>query len=285
MKNTWKSVGWLGMSTLPLLLCFAMQLAIGGFSMSIFAFVKTYSDGIRISHEQFMEVYMENAMLGAGIGLFAYNFVAIFIFGLWFYLVCVRPNSHIQRTGKILTLPTVAWSVLIAITICASNTQMVAVAKYFIPEVVNNFYELMENFRLDAFAIIAAIILAPISEELIFRGVIQHYAMKVSKYFWVANVIQALMFAIVHMNWVQGTYAFIIGLVLGWLRHRYKTLWVPIIVHFVNNFSTMTWLGKLLEQVPDNLPAEFGVFALAAMATVGILITIGRGEDENPTPA
>ena len=289
MKVFWKSFGWFMMSTVPMVASLLMQVIVGGLGMAIHGFVITFRDqamyGFQyMDADDFMNTYLDNIMLGASTGIFAYHIVATGAFFLWYYLMCIRPNRNVPRNGKILTAPMVGWSVAIGVSLCVLSTQMVRIGEYFVPEVVNEFYEFIESagFGVNVLAILAAIVIAPFGEELLCRGVIQHFALKISRRFWVANVVQALMFGIMHMNLVQGFYAFFIGLALGWLRHRYKTLWVPIIIHFVINFSTSSWLGYLLEEISGRFVVDLGVFFLAVAATLGILVMIGKGEDEVP---
>ena len=50
--------------------------------------------------------------------------------------------------------------------------------------------------------------------------------------FWAANILQALYFGIIHGNLVQGGYAFLAGMVLGYLVKRNGTLAAGILCHF-----------------------------------------------------
>jgi len=283
MNNFKQSFLWSLMSTVPLIASILMQMIVGGIVMGIHGTIITLMDAAKYGieyadFEAYMEAFLENMMAAAGTGIFAYYVVATGLFFLWYYLMCIRPNRDMPREGKILTVPMVGWSVVIGITLCILSTYMVKFGEYIFPDTIESFYEMIERagFGESALIFIAAVFLAPFGEEILCRGIIQHYASKISRHFWVANVVQALAFGIMHLNIVQGTYAFIIGLALGWLRVRYKTLWVPIIIHFVINFSTSTWLGYLLEELPRNLTIDFGIFALAAAATVGILVIIGK---------
>ena len=52
-------------------------------------------------------------------------------------------------------------------------------------------------------------------------------------------IISALIFGIIHFNPVQVFFAFIMGLILGWLYYKTKSLWAPILIHFLNNGSAM----------------------------------------------
>jgi membrane protease YdiL (CAAX protease family) len=214
-----------------------------------------------------------------GTALVAHNIVIMLGFGLWYRYAC-RPNSPLTRKKtKEKKGPMVVWSILIAITMCTVSTQLVNIIGFFTPDVVNEFADMLVEALSSPLTILAVVLLAPIAEELVFRGVVQHYMMKVSSRFWIANASQALMFAIMHMNLIQGLYTFLLGLVLGWLRYRYKSLAAPIIMHFVNNFSTVTWLGWLLGLVPDTLSNYFIILSLAVSATAGILVLIGQKKE------
>ena len=280
MREANFKIGWFFMSFVPLIVSIAMQAVVGGIAMAIHGIFVTYRDmrvyGYSPGDEEFMEVYMQNMMANASTGIFAYHLVATAAFFLWYYLMCLKPYGAEMQVTKILTKPMIGWSIIIGIILTLFNTQAVKLVEYVAPEIIEQFFEMIEaaGFGTSILAILAAVVLAPIGEELLCRGIIQHYAQKACRYFWVANVIQALTFGIMHLNIVQGTYAFLIGLVLGWLRHRYKTLLVPIIVHFVINFSTSTWLGQLLAELPQNLTIDIGLFGLSVAATAGILYVI-----------
>ncbi len=80
------------------------------------------------------------------------------------------------------------------------------------------------------------IVIAPIAEELIFRGVTLYRAGKVLPFIG-ANLLQAIFFGIYHGNLVQGIYAFVMGYVLGLVYRRYRTIYAPILLHMLINAS------------------------------------------------
>lgn len=84
--------------------------------------------------------------------------------------------------------------------------------------------------------ILMVIFIAPISEELIFRGVILHMAGRTLP-FVLANLLQALLFGVYHWNLVQGVYAFFIGLILGFIYRRFGHIFVPMLLHMIINSS------------------------------------------------
>ena len=54
-------------------------------------------------------------------------------------------------------------------------------------------------------------------------------------------VISALFFAIIHMNWLQGINAFVLGIIVGWLYYKTESIGLCIFAHFVNNFYAVTF--------------------------------------------
>ena len=83
-------------------------------------------------------------------------------------------------------------------------------------------------------------ILAPLVEELVFRGAILRALLQGMNSHWVAIVISALLFALVHMNPAQMPHAFCLGLLLGWLYYRTHSIIPGIMVHWVNNTLAYT---------------------------------------------
>ena len=75
---------------------------------------------------------------------------------------------------------------------------------------------------------------APLCEELFFRGILERKLLEAFSP-KVAIVVSALVFAVYHLNIVQGVNAFIIGLFFGWLYYRTRSLWPSILCHFIMN--------------------------------------------------
>jgi len=118
-----------------------------------------------------------------------------------------------------------------------SNYLTAALASAF-PSWLEEYEELMETAGLDDSLTlimgIYAVILAPICEELIFRGVTFSAAKKVMPYY-LAIIVQAILFGAFHMNAIQGCYAFVLGLGMGYVMHLYNNIFVTIIIHMIFN--------------------------------------------------
>jgi len=82
----------------------------------------------------------------------------------------------------------------------------------------------------------AVIFIAPIGEELLFRGLIQHYGFK--NFAPVLAIgLQGLVFGLYHGNIIQGTYAFFMGVVLGFVAYKLGSILYPIVLHISVNAS------------------------------------------------
>lgn len=77
-------------------------------------------------------------------------------------------------------------------------------------------------------------ILGPIAEELLFRGIF-YQSLRQRWGVWLAAVVSALLFAVMHGDWVVGAVAFVLGLVLAWIFEVSGSLWPAIIIHILNN--------------------------------------------------
>ena len=199
------------------------------------------------------------------------------IFGLWLYFI--RRGIDRNNIVHIKSLFAKKFAVILGIClICGLGllvlaNGVVAVEAYVIPSVVEEYAEMAKTAGMGTspFAIIAAVCLAPIGEELLCRGVCLHFGKKALGKFWYANILQALLFGVLHMNWVQGVYAFIIGLVLGYLAERYESLLPAMLVHFVVNFSSSTWFPKVVGEREISLSGSILMVAIPGIIVFMIL--------------
>jgi uncharacterized protein len=83
-------------------------------------------------------------------------------------------------------------------------------------------------------AILKVAIMAPIIEEMIFRGVIMHGLMRNYSKF-TAVFVSALLFALFHLNPWQFPATFVLGLILGILMLRTRNIYLCILGHATNN--------------------------------------------------
>lgn len=101
---------------------------------------------------------------------------------------------------------------------------------------INDYSEAVAtNEQLSFASIIGIGILAPLAEEIVFRGGIEEKLLQWKTNPWIGILISAFMFAILHFypSLIIGT--FISGILLGWVYYKTRNVMVCFGMHMVNN--------------------------------------------------
>jgi membrane protease YdiL (CAAX protease family) len=83
-------------------------------------------------------------------------------------------------------------------------------------------------------AFISLVIVAPVAEEVLFRGYLLGKLRKFAP-LWVSILITSLLFAVVHFQWNVGLDVFALSIVLCILRAVSGSLWPSILLHMLKN--------------------------------------------------
>ncbi|WP_430467300.1 CPBP family glutamic-type intramembrane protease [Winogradskyella ouciana] len=159
---------------------------------------------------------------------------------------------------KLYKLPKIDWKI---VTFSVVFPIFSAFTVYFTVEYANT--HLFESFEDNYYggytfldhplfwAILFTAILPPIFEELAFRGFLFNQLQKlVSEK--VTIIATAFIFALVHFSFISLIWILPFGLILGYIRSKYNTLWYGIVIHFIHNFIIImidyyTYNSTLLE--------------------------------------
>ena len=98
---------------------------------------------------------------------------------------------------------------------------------------------------------IAVVILAPLGEEIIFRGFLQQTLEKQWKDITLAILFTALIFSLIHMNPYWFIQIYFLGVILGFLAWKTKSIIAPLILHSLNN--SMALLLSFLDSQQNSL--------------------------------
>lgn len=118
-----------------------------------------------------------------------------------------------------------------------------------------------EGLTHNVVGVITISLLAPLLEEVLFRGAIQGYLMRRYKP-WVAIFVAALVFGVFHWNPVQVLYATLLGVVFGWIYYRTGSLLSVIVGHVLNN--TIATVAMLLFGNEEITPLPEGLVSPSA---------------------
>ena len=83
-------------------------------------------------------------------------------------------------------------------------------------------------------SVVSTAMVPALVEEFAVRGVIMQPLRRYGDKF--AVVVSALIFSIIHGNFEQIPFAFVVGLALGYAVIRTNSLWAGVLLHFLNNF-------------------------------------------------
>lgn len=162
-------------------------------------------------------------------------------------------------------------------------------ALQFLPHLSHEYSRIMEDAgtgTLTPLSLLTVAILAPVIEEITCRGIMFECFLRAGSPRWNARsgaagvpvsrrmvaaacVAQALTFAVMHGNIVQGSYALAMGIALGWVYWRTGSLAYNIGLHLAINFSSFAVqaLGSVLD------PLGY----VACLALTGAVAAVGTG--------
>lgn len=133
-----------------------------------------------------------------------------------------------------------------------------------LPNIAEEAFDLIMKDRLGYFVIG---LLAPLTEELVFRGAVLKSLLQWKPNPWIGIAISAFLFALIHMNPAQMPHAFLVGLLLGWMYYRTDSIIPGVVYHWVNN--TVAYVLYNLYPDPDMTLLElFGSQRSVVMALV-----------------
>lgn len=122
------------------------------------------------------------------------------------------------------------------LTACLVSFGMDYLNDFLFDEKGNNYYDMYSYVKQPLlWSIIFIAILPPIFEELAFRGVLFNYLSKITSIQYTI-IATSFLFALIHFSFIAMIWIFPFGLFLGYLRNKYNSLWLPMLVHFMHNF-------------------------------------------------
>ena len=172
-------------------------------------------------------------------GIFAVICVALFLGFRW-----TPVSVHYWNTRP---FSVIFWCIIAAVGTIAPSLWLQSVLD-FLPNFAG---EELLDFIQHRWGYLVVCILAPLAEEVIFRGAVlrtmlEHW--EGSKR-WTAIIISALLFGLAHMNPAQIPHAFLMGVLLGWLYERSRSLIPCVVLHCANN--TIAYLMTAAYPAPD----------------------------------
>lgn len=168
--------------------------------------------------------------------------IMLILFGVWykyrFYDIYKKEEADIITKKKVIL--TILSLIVLGILLQLFISAILKILLSHFPDFFKSYNEIIDSFKgskVSILTVISVIIIAPIAEELVFRGVTFSYLQEAMGP-RLAIIFQALLFGIYHLDLVQGIYATLTGVILGIICYRFKNILPAIILHIAINCSS-----------------------------------------------
>lgn len=215
-----------------------------------------------------------------------YAVLGITIFGIWYYKGYVKKHPKV-KLGEVFGVKSVSASVLTAASLYFVINAAAILTNWLFPKVMEEYNELIEMSGLvnNAVILIAySLIMAPILEELVFRGVIFGVLEDSGIRPGLRILFTTILFSVMHITIpIQMVYAFLVGLMLGFLRYKYRSIRISILTHMLFNF-----IGTFVSGIIDNSGLGEGamlIFGGIALIVMVFVIVLVKGDKKAYKPA
>ena len=84
---------------------------------------------------------------------------------------------------------------------------------------------------------LAIVVVGPLVEEILFRGIIFSSFEEVTDILWFPAVLSGVMFGVWHGSFIQAVYTAMTGIALGYFMKKSRSLFFTVLAHGVNNIS------------------------------------------------
>ncbi len=156
------------------------------------------------------------------------------------HFVPVRPRQVVRWgvSGAIVAMP-LTWIAMV-------------VAEYFMQQMnikhpdehaLLKAMEAEPSWIIQMMGILAAAVLAPVFEEILFRGFLQTSIKHLTGQAWIGIAITSLLFAIIHEYWTWLP-IFVLSILFGLIFEYSRSIWASILTHALfNSYNVLIWLA------------------------------------------
>ena len=228
-----------------------------------------------------MSSLMDSQFL-AGISA-AYAIIAALTLGFWYWKRFCPKKQPRRKISSIINPWIVGGLAVMMLGMQYISTYVVLLLAAINPGWYQTYEELMKSVGFEDVTLVLAVysvIIAPISEELIFRGVTMKYAIKAMP-FVMANIMQAFLFGLFHANVIQGAYAFVVGLFCGYVCYKGGSLYLSILFHMMFNLWG-TFAPSFVNYSGNSIPLHIFIFAVAVCAAAAGIFLYLHGIKRRP---
>lgn len=185
----------------------------------------------------------------------------------------IRPFDRLENAEYHVSLPSAVLALLAGLSFCILANFATMYIVYFLsqlglypPEMPSYIDKTGLSLGLNIFVFC---LLPAILEEMIYRGYILRTLRRHGDGF--ALVVSSALFALMHGNILQIPFAFIVGMVCGYLVIKTGRIWLGMMLHFLNNFMSTLLSYADLFTATDELKQKMYLIVFSIIGTVGLI--------------
>ena len=126
--------------------------------------------------------------------------------------------------------------------------------------------------------LLSTVAVPALAEEFAFRGVIMGILRRFGEGF--AVIVSAILFGVIHGNFEQMPFAFLVGLGLGFAAIKSGSIWTAVAIHAYNNFVSLIFT-YFLNDISVSLQNIIYTFLLIITLLLGILMLVVLRKDNS----
>lgn len=229
----------------------------------------------------FVEKLLNSIENNSYIIVFVTALIGMIFFGRIFYLD-FKTSKNIYDWKKNIKLNDIVILIMFAICIGTGLSRLIMLLP--IDNILGS-YENVSNNLIKGnlfFQIISIGIFVPITEEIVYRGLLYKRLNMVTS-IKISAIITSLLFGFFHFNLVQGLYTFLLSLVLAYVMERYKSIIPSVLIHMVVNITAL--MGNYFEitdEINDSMIAYILVMSVELIVAGFLFIVfIIKGDYED----
>ena len=183
---------------------------------------------------------VNQAVFSAALGIVVYSLTLFAAIGLPYYVIRRRTTLKELGLQRFLEWKDFIWLIVGLIAYIITTVVVTSLARVLLPfidfqEVQETGYESIATSGEYFIAFMGIVVIAPIAEEILFRGYLFGKLQSKGVKTWIAVIITSLLFAIAHFQGNVGVDVFALSIVLCLLRVYSGSIWPSIMLHMAKN--------------------------------------------------
>lgn len=214
------------------------------FQFSIYAVDGALNRTMPLDYDDIVSEYLSSSSIMMGMNLIVYLIANLFVFFLGCKISKIKISSLFQTEDltKQSMLRYIGLGLFLQMTSAVIIGIVTTIIEQFGGTATSPDFEFGRNPKLFVITLVYTCIVAPITEELVFRGYLLKNMSRVSQKTGI--FFTSIMFGLFHGNIPQAILAFILGVFLAHITIKHNSILPAIIVHaVVNSFSILNTIG------------------------------------------